>query len=285
MFEKKIIVNLKGGLGNQLFQYATARSLCEKNKTTSLFFNIKDFNSDYFGRQFRLEHFNLKGRVLKNRLALKAFTKNTKINKIISALGLYTDLTEKKLVLHNLDINSSFFISLTGYWQSACYFNNIRQVLLKELVPLQLPAFPDWVANDNTVAVGVRRKDYLIDANFGFIGLKYYTDALSLFKKKVKDPLFIFFSEDIKWCKENFSDEKAVFLEDPNWSIDYLSVFLMSKCKHQIVSNSSFHWWGAWLNTNFDKIVVRPLRPFNNKSYMYESLYPPEWMVINNHKE
>lgn len=275
-----LAIKFAGGLGNQLFQYATCRSLCIRNKIPFLYFDTSLYDNDYLGRKFGIQYFNIKGQVLKSKFAVKVFMKNTRVNNLFCFLSIYKNISEENFLLHNLSGKTSVLTSVSGYWQSPAYFENIRSILLKELVPLKCPAFPHWIDEANTVAIGVRRTDYLVDTKYGFIGTRYYEDAFEVIVKKIKDPLFIIFSDDIEWCKENFKNRRIIFFEESNWSKDYLKVFLMSKCKHQIISNSSFYWWGAWLNTNPHKVVIRPSRPFNDMSLLYESHYPPEWIAI-----
>ena len=94
--------------------------------------------------------------------------------------------------------------------------------------------------------------------------------------------MFIVFSDDLVWCKNKFNYNKFIFFEDENWSNDYLQLYLISKCNHQIIANSSFSWWGAWLNTYQNKIVIRPQQPFIDESLMNKFYYPKEWISINN---
>ncbi|MEO5892037.1 MAG: alpha-1,2-fucosyltransferase, partial [Ferruginibacter sp.] len=184
--------------------------------------------------------------------------------------------------LQQLEKKTGLLSSLDGYWQSANYFNDIRETLLNEFTPRHLPAFPHWITIDNTVAVHVRRADYLAEHRYGFLGINYYEDAIAMMKEKIADPLFVFFSDDIAWCKANFNNKDVIFFEDDKWDKDYLQLHLISKCNHQIIANSSFSWWGAWLNTNPGKIVIRPATPFNDERLLYESHYPDEWVAIKN---
>jgi Glycosyl transferase family 11 len=274
-------VKCKGGLGNQLFQYATGRNLCIKNKIPYLLLNDETFKTDSVGRVFGLKNFQTKGLVVKSEFIKKVLRRNTKYNKIFSALPFYKSIFESDLRLQPLWEKTGIVTSLEGYWQSEFYFKEIRSVLLEELVPAQEPAFPVWIAEKNTVAVHVRRTDYLTEDQLGFLGESYYQNAMERMKNLVENPLFIFFSDDISWCKEKFSGSHTLFCEDSTWAKDYLQLFLMSKCSHQVIANSSFSWWGAWLNNNPGKTVLRPVNPFLNEKLMYESYYPAEWIGID----
>jgi hypothetical protein len=274
-------VNFGGGLGNQLFQYASARGLMKRNDL--LLFDVSSYSKDYLSRHFSLGNYNIKGKLITNKIANKFFIPNTKFNKIADLLGQFRFIKEDSFFIHEqLSKKVKFLTAIHGYWQSALYFSNLRTELLEELTPKEIPVLPEWLNEKNTVAVGVRRTDYLVDTKYGFIGEKYYIEAFKLIKEKVKNPFFIIFTDDLPWCKSFFKNESFIFCEENEWSKDYLKIYLMSKCSHQIISNSSFYWWGAWLNTGLDKIVIRPAHPFNDMSLLYESHYPEDWLVVNN---
>jgi hypothetical protein len=99
----------------------------------------------------------------------------------------------------------------------------------------------------------------------------------------LSNPLFVFFSDDIPWCRQTFPRDRTVFCENPPWDKDFLQLYLMSKCGHQIIANSSFSWWGAWLNRNPGKIILRPQTPFVDTSLFHKPYYyPEEWIPVNN---
>lgn len=277
-------VKLVGGLGNQIFQYATGRSLCIKNKIPYLLLNAESYRNDPFGRNLGLNRFNVKGKVIESKFVNKMLRKGTKLNKIISSFSFYNVFEESELKLFNFPLKSSGLLtSIKGYWQSEFYFKNIRDELIKELTPKQLPPLPDWVQRKETVAVHVRRTDYLAESRFGFLGEAYYKESMELLRGQLKNPIFIFFSDDISWCKSNFNDSDTIFFEEKGvWAQDYLQLYLMSKCAHLIIANSTFSWWSGWLNNNPDKIIIRPSVPFADSSLMYESYYPAEWRSVNN---
>ena len=276
-------IKFKGGLGNQLFQYAMGRSLCIENKIACLLLNTESYNRESLNRTFALAKLQIKGTIITSNSVKKIFRQQTKLNKIFTALGLHKDIRKDDFSIQQLKTkNTGFLTSVSGYWQSDFYFKNIRQILLKEFTPIHLPELPYWVAEKNTIAVHVRRTDYLTENRYGFLGEDYYKDAMGILNEKMEDPLFVFFSDDITWCKETFINSKTIFFEDENWTEDYLQLHLISRCAHQVIANSSFSWWGAWLNTNPDKIVIRPGKPFKEEGLLYESHYPQEWITVNN---
>jgi hypothetical protein len=275
-------VKLKGGLGNQLFQYSTGRCLAVKKKIPYLLLNPDSYSNDALNRSFRLGHFNIKGSVLKSGITKRALREGTKINRLFSKLPFFEGIRESGLFVHPFPSRLRAFTSLTGYWQSDRYFGEIRDILIEELIPVSYPAFPAWMELKNTVAVHVRRTDYLVDNRFGSLSEQYYADAINLIRATCTAPVFIFFSDDPEWCKSRFKAGDILFCEENAWAADYLQLFLMSRCKHQIIANSSFSWWSAWLNTHADRIVVRPETPFRDASLLYESYYPAEWIRVKN---
>ena len=280
---KFLEVKFTGGLGNQLFQYATGRNLCIKNNIPYLLLNTESYRNDPLGRKFGLTHFKIKGFVIKNEFSQKIFRKGTWINRLISGLPVFHLIEEDGLRLHSFPDSTRLVISLTGYWQSEQYFKDIRSILLNELTLSDLPQFPEWQKRKNSVAVHIRRMDYLAEDGFGALSEQYYHDAMEMMRNKINEPSFIFFSDNIEWCKEKFRDENFFYCEEKEWEKDYLQLYLMSKCSHQIIANSSFSWWGAWLNNNPDKIVMKPERPFIDSSLMYERYYPDDWISIKNY--
>jgi hypothetical protein len=269
-------------LGNQLFQYATGRCLAVKKRIPHFLLNTDSYGYDAFGRKFGLDNFCIKGSVIKSAWTRNALRKGTKINKCLSVLPFYHAIEETGLRLHQFRDRLPLYTSLSGYWQSDSYFREIRDILTEELVPSELPPFPQWQGAPDTIAVHIRRTDYLADKRFGPLSENYYHDAMTAIRTSVKDPVFIFFSDDLEWCKERFPDKEIVFFEEKAWAKDYLQLFLMSKCKHQVIANSSFSWWAAWLNTNPDRIIIRPETPFLDGALLYESYYPADWTVIKN---
>lgn len=273
-------VKLAGGLGNQLFQYATARSLCIQHKIPFLLLNPESYRNESLGRRFSLGHLQVKGTVLQNDFLKKLFRPRTKLNRVFCKLGLIKSMDEQGFVLQKPLLPAGLFVTVKGYWQSEWYFNSIRQELIQELRPRHLPVLPEWMQQENTVAVHVRRTDYLSEPRYGFIGEKYYLDAFAKVRSAIGDPRFIVFSDDMEWCKQHFAGPGIHFCEEPAWQQDFEQLYLISRCTHQVIANSSFSWWGAWLNTNPGKLVIRPAEPFIEKSLLYESHYPDNWIAI-----
>jgi len=274
-------VKFAGGLGNQLFQYATARRLALRNHVRYLLFNADNYRNESLNRRFELEKLRVKGKTLRNTRVKNIFAPNARLNRLATAAGLHKRIDEGPFVIRPLDRELGFFSSLHGFWQSEEYFRDIRSSLLEELVPRNVPAYPAWVRNASTVGIHVRRTDYLDEPRYGFLGKEYYRKAIDLIAKKVDNPFFVFFSDDLAWCEMEFGNDFH-YMKDSDWSAPHLHLHLMSKCAHQIIANSSFSWWGAWLNDNQSKIVVRPSRPFREPSLLHASHYPAGWLIVDN---
>ena len=183
---------------------------------------------------------------------------------------------------------------LTGYFQSEKYFENIEDTVRKsftftdEVVKeahdmlLASPSF-DSYKDATKVSLHIRRGDYLnIENEFGNICTdEYYKRAVDHITSNVKNPVFLVFSNDLewtaKWCKDNMSSHQFVLVNGSEESTGYLDMCLMSQCSHNIIANSSFSWWGAYLNNNPKKIVIAP--PIWNHVTKQKDIFSP-WMSI-----
>jgi len=227
-----ITIKLMGGLGNQMFQYAFGFALA-KRKKTKLMLDISFFNEINAAtpRIFELDQLC----VSQNNLCKKPFY--VKIPKIGYKVAQFLNYFE-------------------GYFQSEKYFIDCKDEIRKEF------QFKEklQVSEGNTVAVHIRRGDYVKFADIHLVcNPFYYENAISYIQGKVENPIFYVFSEDIEWCKQNVSfPSDSVFMSyNPNLPSSY-DMQLMSLCKHNIISNSSYSWWAAWLNMNSNKIIVAP---------------------------
>ncbi len=293
-----IVVKLIGGLGNQLFQYAAGRALATYHKTeleldTSHLRLVS--NGSYTQRKFELEKFNIHA-VIANENTLKTFNFNqgrviTRLKKISPGLFNKMIFNEHHFNFHTQFLKLPKDTYLNGYWQSEKYFNSFREKLLTEISlkePLSLAALAiDKKINEvNAVSLHVRRGDFvsLKSANHfhGYLEIDYYKAALEQIKNKVTDPVFFIFSDDLDWCKENFMfiDKKEFVEGKANGISTQEELVLMSHCKHNVIANSSFSWWGAWLNQNKNKTVIAPKNWFADKKINTNDLIPNNWIKI-----
>jgi hypothetical protein len=285
-----IIVNLKGGLGNQMFQYALGRHLAEKNKvelkldTTSLS-KAKELGNIY--RPFDLDAFNIKNEQA-TPLEIQA------LRYPYGFISKFKSIFERKILRKTfvtfdekvLELKDGVY--LDGYWQSPKYFEAIRDTLLTEFtlkthLSPSGQALQDKILSSTSVSLHVRRGDYVANKRVlkenGICSVEYYKQAIGVMATKVADPTFFVFSDDIQWVKTNLPlPTNAVFVSDETISAPE-ELFLMSACKHNIIANSSFSWWGAWLNQNEDKTVIAPTPWFDTITYD-ANLIPDTWIQL-----
>jgi hypothetical protein len=258
----KVIVRVKGGLGNQLFIYSFARSI-------SLKYNIKvyleirsGFVKDPYKRKYLLKHFDIKLRA-SSWLDSLYYPLNIRFNKLIRFLyGNTIYCTEHNLDIGSIDIllNSPTKIYLDGYWQKEEYFEEYKDIIRNEFnTKFQISQKYKDVSNEmkscNSVALHVRRVQYK-----DVLGPDYYKNAIVQIKTQVDNPVFYIFSDDLGWCKEKLKlNEKLIFINH-NTNDEISDLWLMSQCKHFITANSTFSWWGATLSSNKQKVIIAPLK-------------------------
>lgn len=283
-----IYTTLIGGTGNQMFQYAIARSLAIDLKTDFsliLFYNkISNFLESAIHNRYNLNHFNIKE---KNSSIFKLMSAPI-LGKIRSDFNYIYEGNQYTFDIYNQNIrNLKGDIFLRGYWQNERYFLHNEDIIKEDFKIKTLPSrenklYIDEISSVNAVALCVRRNDYLNPfwkAQLGVCTLDYYRNAVNLIAKTVENPIFYIFSDDPKWTQENIKlDYPTIYVTHNGVDKDYEDLRLISLCKHFIISNSTFHWWGAWLSLNKDKIVIAPEPWFN--SYTFEDIIPKNWNRI-----
>lgn len=288
-------VRLMGGLGNQMFQYAAARRMALVRKTNVVMDLVfyENTNSSDTPREYELNNFT--------NINPEFMSKNKRPSEI-PYLGIkgklrkFGDALCRKYWIyyrepsHDYDINLDFLPNNTyinGYWQSDKYFKDIRDTLLNDftfngkLSAKQKQIFEKAQAV-NSVSVHVRRGDYVTnpDANkiHGTKNIDYYDRAVDLIAKKYGDIEIFVISDDLGWCKNNLKFKYPTTYVDVNRT-GYEDMWLMSLCKHNIIANSSFSWWAAWLNKNSEKTVVAPKVWFNDMAEGKDRI-PTEWLRV-----
>lgn len=267
------IVKFVGGLGNQMFQYAFYLTLAKKFKHVKA--DLGEYNLHEIHNGFELENiFPIKLNRATNfelNLLLPTNRKWTwrKLRRIAGTRTAYwEDSPEFQFHEHLLKNKQSQYYN--GYWQNVAYINLVEdQIRASFLFPIMEDEKNSTIKSiiqnhPNTVSVHVRRGDYNDHVTLGGICTnEYYQKSITYMKNKLEEPLFIFFSNDITWCKQNFRDLNAQFID---WNIgkdSFRDMQLMSFCTHNIIANSSFSWWAAWLNQNPSKITVSPNKWIN----------------------
>ena len=279
-----IITHLKGGLGNQMFQYACGYALAKEYNTQhkidlSFYENIPSNNTK---REFELSLFNISYELAKKSEIEKV--KNP-INNLTSRFyNIFTGIYPIEKYLGFRDIY------LDGYFQSEKIFIKYREEILKEFTLKKeckteqyLKVENDIRNKDNTISMHIRRGDYVTDLktskHHGVLGIDYYKKSLKMLK--VKNPYLFVFSDDINWVKKNFKFlPKDTYFVSKHKFNSAQEIVLMSLCKDNIIANSSFSWWGAWLNQNKDKKVIAPKRWTRSVLAVNPSIAPNNWERI-----
>lgn len=276
------IINYKGGLGNQMFQYALARCFMAKGRYVT-----GDVSSYYQieAPEFILEDVFPAVSIKKCNVTLRKRYKRNDSFCIIEPNSWTIDKMEADFSIFELE--KGYF---EGYWQSAKYIGLVEKELRKDFkfadrMEEKLCRLSEKIiGSGNAVSIHIRRGDYLTGINkrcYGNICTdEYYKKAIKYINDNVKDPVFYFFSNDIEWARNKYGYLKAVYISEKvfDYYEDWYDMFLMSCCKHNIIANSTFSWWGAWLNQNKEKIVMAPKRWVN--SCDYKDIYPKEWVQI-----
>ncbi len=283
-----INLKIKGGLGNQLFQYAAARSLAIKNNVgINIDYGYYAHSGPDTPRQYLLDLFKVK--VADNHSANSVYDKIHLLHRVLRKLGFKTRRYLKKYYFENgvgFDAQVLRFkdhIWLTGFFQSYKYFEGIENIIREEFkLRAEFPVNNN-ITDAESVFVHVRRGDYVSNNAasrfFGLCSLDYYERAISIMKEKLVSPKFFIFSDDIAWTRNNLKIEGAVYVSDGVLQ-DFEELSIMSQCHHAITANSSFSWWGAWLINNPNKIVITPKQWFADKKASANDLIPDNWLRI-----
>jgi hypothetical protein len=291
-----IIIKLQGGLGNQMFQYAFGISLA-KTKKQKLYFDLSFLEQPVLDNSYTKRNYELK--IFKN-IKIKSvstillfLSRNTVTRKIVNKLGF-------KVLSNYQEQNFSFDEKIgkevisyyyDGYWQSYKYFNNHIDIIKDSFI------FQENVLNiynlsilhnirgNESCSIHIRRADYLSKNALNFHGtcnLDYYQKAVDFICSKIKSIQFFIFSDDYSWAKENIkvTVENSFLIEGNHYENSWIDMFLMSQCSHNIIANSSFSWWGAWLNKNPNKIIISPQDWFAEKSINTTDLLPKDWVLL-----
>ena len=282
-----IRIKLTGGLGNQMFQFATGFAIA-KNNNVRLSLDLSYINRRQLFNGFELENiFNIYSKVsfLNRPLSFKSVNFKEILNKVD-----VTFYNFKEPHFHYdpgiLDIPKHSF--LDGYWQSELYFRDyakeIKEIFnFSDKLNEQNHLISNDINNNNSISIHIRRGDFLLKQNNNhYIDLKeYYLKAINESSKFFKNPKYFIFSDDPSWVTDNFVLNHPYIVVDANHgSKSFLDMYLMSLCTSNIIANSSFSWWSAWLNNNEDKIVYAPKDWFNDKSICTDHLIPNSWNIL-----
>lgn len=292
-----IIVRIVGGIGNQLFVYSYAKNLERKGYKVYLdtkrpYRNYKE-ERKFEDRECELSRFNIslkevditkikKWNYLRNTTLLDKFWMG--MNRMFPLKQCFIRDIWSDYKQWKFNLKKNYY--LWGTFQSEKICSNNRKILLEEFTLKNKLKINNYFKDNNIegtkIAVHIRRGDYVIHKNeFGLCSLAYYRKAIQFMKEKIEEPVFLLFSNDLNWVKKNLlfeKSDKVFYVNEDNKLTDYEELYLMSMCQHNIIANSSFSWWGAWLNQNREKIVIAPRVWFkSNPSY---NILPKEWIKM-----
>lgn len=286
-----VIVRIWEGLGNQFFQYAYARALKERGYDVRLdmskgYDNTFLHAQNHSDRVMLLDRFNITLQKIdvEKQIRYRYLRRQSVLDDIIFLLAerakwFYSFYEEEYQNFSYRSANPPRNAYIKGWFQNEKYFLGIRNILLQEFTlksELCLESSLETALKTREcVSIHVRRGDYVR------IGLAlneiYYDRALKYIKERVKNPLFLVFSDDISWVKENMDlDGECLFANENGVYDDCQELMIMSKCKHNVIANSTYSWWGAWLNQNDEKIVIAPGKWYTGQ----KDIVPRKWIIV-----
>lgn len=285
-----VTVRLNGGLGNQLFQYATGRAVAEA-RDCQLLLDISGYKDEYLGRRYHLDLFHIRAQPLavdeqSFPTPLRAASRLRKLWVHLQSLlpiGWRSVYVDRKAGYDPRLFRTRGRVVLIGYWQSEKYFAAIEDSLRQELTLRNAPLGHNArLANDlrqcTSVCVHVRRGDYVSNDSHVALSADYYQRAASQMQTRLSSAVYYVFSDDISWCRERLCfANKTVFVDHNGPERDYEDLRLMSLCKHHIMANSSFSWWGAWLGQSPGQLVIAPTDWYLDASRSTCDLIPNRW--------
>lgn len=289
-----VLVQLNGGLGNQLFQYALGRKIALDRNTVPRF-ETSAFRTQ--SRQYKLHHYQVKGAPATEKEVNRflRWEQNLGLKRVYrlynSKRPYYRRLIvdEQSVPFDNNILKVSKNVFLRGYWQSEKYFHDITEILRQDL-ELKTPLsglnleMAKKIQSNLSVSLHVRRGDYATDMathqTHGLLPPDHYRAAIDHILALFPEASFFVFSDDIYWVRENLNiDAPHCYVDHNTGQTDFEDLRLMSLCKHHIIANSSFSWWGAWLCQNPEKMVVAP-RQWYRIEIDTRDLVPEDWIRL-----
>lgn len=279
-FEISVItIKLRGGLGNQMFQYAAGRALAQK-KSALLILDLEWYKQK-FGPGSTARSYEL------NCFQLHRFIRNVKSKLASRATSfLAKDYEEPHFHYDPGFLHLPRHAVLTGYFQSEKYFKGMRDILLREFVWKKEPQgknlslLKEIQQTPGSISLHIRRSDYITNENaakvHGLTEMSYYEAGVKKMAQNINNPKFYIFSDEPEWCRQNLKlNHPTEYISNHGHGSEDMR--LMKECRHHIIANSSFSWWGAWLNENPDKLVIAPKKWFYCQEKNTKDLIPDSW--------
>lgn len=292
-----IIVKLCGGLGNQMFQYAAGRRLA-----SALGVDLKLDTSWYLAnksRTYSLSHLNITGdpasedEILRLKFLRMGFMeRQLRKMHLLSPAPRYAPgyIREKHFHFDPGILSLTDGIYLEGYWQSEKYFIDIDEIIRHEFEVVSPQKgknleLAELISSCESVSLHIRRQDYISDPGtyqtHGVCDIEYYQRCISRLVERVENPYFFIFGDEPSWARDNLNIPFPSVIIDNNGMLhSYEDLRLMSQCKHHIIANSSFSWWGAWLDQRTNKVVYAPRQWLKDTSHDSGTIIPAAWIKI-----
>ena len=291
--KENVIVKIQGGMGNQLFQYATAKALALRlgvELVLDLNWYIEKNNSHC---KFVLDRFNLEDKTFTSSDKLPVIIRKVfyKIAEKLSPLGgTLPVLKDVDFKFNSNLLNLQHPVFLDGYWQNELYFREYRQELInifdiKSEINIETKQLLETITDSNSICIHIRRGDYITNtkaANInGICSKDYYYQAINILTKNIDSPICYIFSDEPQWAKVNLEFEyQSVFVDINSKDNPELDFLLMRSCKYFIIANSTFSWWAAWLASFKEKKVIAPKTWFLNDILNKNMKLPENWIRI-----
>ena len=307
---KNLIIRISNGLGNQLFMYASAYAMSKELSRKLLIDNESSFYSNKNISVYLLNNFNITSEIASDNKKFKSLYGYLKRKFLLK-----TDLFRRnklfyiekknidKITNYNDDFKNKFFhnnMYVEGYFESEKYFLNYKRSLSNEFKFKNPDIYKnnlyfDNISKSNSVALCIRQNRFIEGINnnneinrkkswnFTLEQIEYINKSVKIIKSKISNAKFFLWSNDFQNLESNFFnfDYESINLNYVNASIDktILGLYLLTNCKHYVVTGSSFNWWGAWLSANHNKIIIRPSH-FKNFTFNNKDLWPENWLSV-----
>jgi len=274
-----------------MFQYAFASILAAKGFDVKL--DISTYDTYHLHGGYQLDKYNISLKTA-DKTEIQKLRTNSLLTTILNRFGIFqkTVIKEKKLLFNPAFLHPNDHAYFDGYFQSEKYFLSIRNILiksftLKSTLSVEAQQIKKVIeASGVSISLHVRRGDYINNSTtnkiHGTCPLDYYQNAMSLLNEKYDEIQYFVFSDDIAWVKKNLPIENAVYVSKEGNRIPHEDIYLMSQCKHNVIANSTFSWWGAWLNNNPQKTVIAPERWFATQKMQLQAtdIIPNNWITL-----
>ena len=293
----KVVSRIRGGLGNQLFAYAAARRLALKNNAKLLIDNVSGFQFDTtYQQRYQLDRFNIQAELASPQDRFEPFSRVRRylkrwINQRIPfEQRRYIQQQGNAFDPRLLTIKLQGDLHLEGYWQSERYFQDIEDVIRNDL-NIQSPTdtenlrVSEQIGSCEAIALHVRFFDSPNAVGDNNTTSEYYTKALAVMQEQLPNAHYFLFSDDIVAARSMIplSDHQiTVVSHNQGYANAYADLWLMTQCKHFIIANSTFSWWGAWLSDHKDKVVIAPGSVMQGSitAWGFDGLLPERWIKI-----